>query len=147
MKAYLIWFLALTCPVLAQPSGPVLRPLGHNYYLVQCNAVMLQPDDTVTILRQGQEVGSGKVMRCENSMCSILMTSGEARRLDLVVLNQRTAVPGDRGPTLPVYGAAAPSKTPPVTVAAKRPDTGYFGSMTTLGGVYNLNTGEYLTKP
>lgn len=144
MKTYLIWFFLLTSPVLAQPSGPVLRPLGNDYFLVQCNAVKLQADDTVTILRQGVQVGTGRVMRHDSSLCSILLTSGEARRLDLVVLSSRTAAAGDRGPALPACGTVTPSKA--ATPARSNSSAGYFGS-TNLGGVYNLNTGEYLTKP
>jgi hypothetical protein len=127
-----------------------MRSLGNNYFLVQCNAVQLQPDDTVTLLRQGQEVGSGRVMRQEGSVCSILLTRGEAQRLDLVVLTRRHAAVAERGPSLPSFGASSPPPAPrPATVAAKAQTNSpsYFNSIHASGSVYNLNSGQYLTRP
>lgn len=151
MKATLMLGLLLTFQAFAQPSGPIVRPLAHNYYLVQCNALQLEADDSVAIFRSGVQVGSGRVMRHDNSLCSILLTGGEARRLDLVVLVHRQNKSGnDRGPDLPSL-MAAPSVTPPnktSSLAVKPPENkNFFNSNGTFGSVYNLNTGQYLTRP
>lgn len=146
MKIAALCFFLLASQAQAQPSGPIVRDLGSNYYLVQCNSVKLEADDVVAILRQGHEVGIGKVMRSDSSACSILLTGGEARRLDLVFLTRRNTIQGDRGPGLPTALVTSPrgqsSKAP-----TSKPAGGFFGSIQASGSVYNLNTGEYLTKP
>ncbi|MFN8608660.1 MAG: hypothetical protein U0931_14080 [Vulcanimicrobiota bacterium] len=137
--------LLLTSALLAQPSGPILRGLGGRYYLVQCNAQALQPDDPVTILRNGREVASGKVMRQAGSQCSILIQNGQVWPYDLVILDRPCAPQGDRGPALPQACASVPLRRP---ASAPAPTgSGYFSSFSSTGAVYNLNTGEYLNKP
>lgn len=150
MKATLIMALALTLQAFAQPSGPIVRPLANNYYLVQCNALQLEADDSVAVMRAGVQVGTGRVMRHETSICSIMLTSGEARRLDLVVLLQRQPKSQERGPNLPSLGAppttASSNKSSNLTV--KPPENkNFFNTQGTFGAVYNLNTGQYLIKP
>ncbi len=146
MRFILFCFLALLSRAQAQPSGPIVRSLGNNYYLVQCNAVKLAADDNVMIVRQGHNVGLAKVMRSDSSMCSILLTNGQASHLDLVVLLQRNTLPGDRGPGLPTTLPA--QTTPPKGHHPKaEPPKGYFNTINATGTVYNLNTGEYLNKP
>lgn len=145
MVQRLALFLLLTPALWAQPSGPILRNLGGRYYLVQCNAQALQPDDPVTIVRNGKEVASGKVMRQAGSQCSILVPSGQVWPYDLVILNRPQAPQGDRGPALPQAYGAAPA---PRRSSAQAPGgSGYFSSFSSTGAVYNLNTGEYLNKP
>ena len=150
MKFSIFCLVAVAAQASAQPSGPIVRSLGVNYYLVQCNALRLQPDDAVVVVRQGQEVGAGKVMRCDDCSCSIMLTAGEARRLDLVVLKGRKSDPADRGPTLPVpmlVGAPRLSGVSTRVPDAKASKGNYFTTHNASGTVYNLNTGEYLTKP
>ena len=147
MKFILFCLIALTCQATAQPSGPIIRSLGDNYFLVQCNAIQLEADDTVTVLRQGQPVATARVMRHEASVCSILLTSGEARRLDLVVLSKSHNAAAERGPCLPTCLLSSP-KPPPSPAPKSGGTAGYFNSINTGGSVYNLNTGQYLTtKP
>ncbi len=129
----------------AEVSGPIIRCLGNGYFLVQCNRQQLMPDDQVVILRSGQEVARGQVMRQEGSVCSIRIRSGDAQRLDTVVLSARNPAHADRGPGLPVTGQNHKSFTKaPDTIKAK-PKKDYFGSFDSGGQVYQLNTGQFLT--
>src|SRR5688572_7430737 len=81
-------------------SGPIVRCLMGDYFLVQCNGAQPAIDEFVTILRQGREVARGKVMRVEGNSYSILVQSGEAERMDLVYLSSG-AGRAVRGPVLP----------------------------------------------
>ncbi len=142
MKSFILAWL-LSASLWAQPSGPIIRPLGADFYLVQCNAYPLKVDDRVVLTRQGVEVGKGQVMRQEGGFCSIRLLEGQAQRYDLVSL-QSQGGSGDRGPALNLH-------TPPASKpgAAARPrqsqQASYFHSLDFSGRVYQLNTGQVLT--
>jgi hypothetical protein len=131
--------------VSAEVSGPIIRCLGNGYFLVQCNRQQLKPDDQVIVLRSGQEVARGQVMRQEGSVCSILIRSGNPQRLDTVVLASPSAEHAERGPGLPLSGQTVKA-APKATEAGKaKPKKDYFGSFDSGGQVYQLNTGQFLT--
>lgn len=129
----------------AEVSGPIIRCLGNGYFLVQCNRQQLMPDDQVIVLRSGQEVARGQVMRQEGSVCSILIRSGDAQRLDTVVLGARSPNQSDRGPGLPVSSQASKNAMKSAETAKAKPKKDYFGSFESGGQVYQLNTGQFLT--
>lgn len=144
MRLVFFSLLLLAAQARAEVSGPIVRSLGNNYYLVQCNKEQLHPDDLVSIQRSGQEVAQGKVMREDGKFCSIQLLFGSASRLDLVVLKQRGGT-NERGPALPAeFGSLQPTSKPASIVTSPR-KADYFGTIQTNGGVYNLNTGQYLT--
>jgi hypothetical protein len=140
---FLLFVFVLSAMVSAQPSGPVIRSLGADFYLVQCNAYPLKVDDRVVLTRQGLEVGKGQVMRQEGGFCSIRLLEGQAQRFDLVSLQPQGAS-GDRGPALNLQPASAPK--PPAAARARQPQqASYFHSLDFSGRVYQLNTGQVLT--
>ncbi|MFN8614218.1 MAG: hypothetical protein U0931_42195, partial [Vulcanimicrobiota bacterium] len=136
--------LAAVLPAQAQLSGPIIRDLGNHYYLVQCNLQQLQPDQQIDVVRNGLTIAQGKVMRSQAGACTILVTSGEVRRFDTVVLPvQAGAVSNDRGPAIPTYGCvSAPVVARPTPTQA--PAT-FWNTLQSNGRVYNLNTGETLS--
>lgn len=118
------------------PSGPVVRSLGEDYFLVQCNACLPQVDEMVVISRAGREVGAGKVMRIQGGQCSIKLLGGVAVPGDCVEL-RRTVTTNDRGPELPSVNLARPTNS---ESRQSRPD-GYWNSISG-GRVLDLNSGR-----
>lgn len=154
---YVLW--ALAGPVLAQKAcGPVIRALEGDYFLVQCNGAAMQPNDQVSIRRDGQEVARGTVMRSEGNLCSVLVREGEAQRMDVVYLLSPTT-DAARGPALPSFGkgqgagaivpatASMSSGSNSASSDANRSKRDSFFSGVGSGGrVLNLNTGEVITE-
>lgn len=116
-------------------------------FLVQCNLQQLQPDQLVTIMRNGIPIGEAKVMRSQAGLCTIHMQSGDARRFDTVFLPQKAAVvQPERGPAIPAfYGSPATSTAAPAPRTAPAAQSNFWNTLQTNGRVYNLNTGETLS--
>ncbi len=146
MKSLLLALLLATAAQ-AQLSGPIVRDLGDRYFLVQCNLQQLQPDQLVTIMRNGIPIGEAKVMRSQAGLCTIHMQSGDARRFDTVFLPQKAAVvQPERGPAIPAfYGSPATSTAAPAPRTAPAAQSNFWNTLQTNGRVYNLNTGETLS--
>lgn len=150
-KLLLIILMALTGAAPAQElSGPIVRCLKGDYFLVQCNGAQPAIDESVTVLRQGTEVARGRVMRVEVGSYSIQVQSGEAERMDMVYLSSRVGA-GPRGPMLPpvakperppLQDASVDTQPPSRAARSKRDD---FFTRIEGGRVFNLNTGEVST--
>lgn len=127
------------------PVGPIVRSLGSDFYLVQCNSCRLQPDEPVLIVRNGQEVGAGRVMRSENGYCTVRLISGTASAADSINRPALAVKTSDRGPTIPVQytQASRPCVTnaPVVRPANANPPQDYWRTLEN-GRVFNLNTGQ-----
>lgn len=145
MKSLWILFFLLVAPASGwcQISGPVIRDLGNQYFLVQCNCQQLQQDDLVSILRGGREVARGKVMRSQPGACTVLVEAGEVLRFDVVMLLKPVAAPSDRGPSIPC--AIAPTRAKTLAPVAKSDKKDFWSTLNTNGRVYQLNTGQMLT--
>lgn len=143
----LLFALLLAGSAQAQLSGPIVRDLGNQYFLVQCNLQQLQPDQTVKILRKGVAIGEAKVMRSQAGLCTIQVQSGEARRFDTVFLPPALGVAQpERGPSIPTfYGTASAVAAPAPRSSAPAAQSNFWNTLQTNGRVYNLNTGETLS--
>lgn len=124
------------------PTGPVVRNLGQDYFLVQCNAGLPQPDEIVIISRGGKEKGAAKVMRIQGSLCSVKIVSGSAAPGDCVSL-RRTVALSDRGPELPSAGVTSlgPARSPNSDSPRQGRPESYWNSING-GRVMDLNSGK-----
>ncbi len=137
-----------TAGIAQQASGPIVRCLDGSYYLMQCNAVQLQVDETVVIKRAGQEVGRGRIVRSEGQFRSLLLERGEAGRMDMVY---STTTNSQQGPAMPVacgksstFGSKAAEK--PMAKTTGRPKSDDFFSGLQGGRVLDLTGGQVISR-
>lgn len=129
----------------AAPVGPIVRDMGSDFYLVQCNSDRLQPDEVVVIVRNGKEIGQGKVMRSQGAFCTVHVISGTASATDSVARPSAKPQLSDRGPEIPTqylqtYRPNAPTAGAAQGPAASKPRVDYWNTLEN-GRVLNLNTG------